>query len=138
MRLSTLLPRKFSTRLIIVIFLSGLVPFLIFGFLMNTFDRQFRVQIDHAIQRGQKEEDQRSIAVLRDMAEQSIRQKALDVALQLELYLKAHPGMTIEELQKDPAFREIAVQPVGKTGYTAVHDLESAVNLFHKNPSIEN
>lgn len=138
MRLSTLLPRKFSTRLIIVIFISGFIPFLIFGFLMNTFDRRFRVQIDQAIQKGQEEEDRRSTALLREMAEKSIRQKALDVALQLELYLKAHPGMTIEELQKDPAFREIAVQPVGKTGYTAVQNSESAVNLFHKNPDIEN
>jgi PAS domain S-box-containing protein len=72
------------------------------------------------------------------MAEDFIRQKVLDVVLQLELYLQAHPEMTVKDLQNNSKFREIAVQPLGKKGYTAVQDVDTAINRFHKNSKIEN
>ena len=75
---------------------------------------------------------------MRKMAEDFIRQKVLDVVLQLELYLQAHPEMTVKELQNDSTFRDIAVQPVGKKGYTAVQDVDTAINRFHKDSKIEN
>ncbi|MCK4788700.1 MAG: PAS domain S-box protein [Desulfobacteraceae bacterium] len=137
MKLSRLLPKKFSTRLIVMTLIAGLLPVIIFTFLMNIFAGRFPTETNRAIQQGQEEQWQRSGAILRQMAEDFIRQKALDVALQLELYLKAHPEMTVEELQKDPEFREIAVQPIG-TGYIAVQDSDTAINRFHKNPKIEN
>jgi len=138
MQISTLLPKRFSTRLIVMTFISGLIPIIIFTLLMNIFDDRFLTKINRAIQQGQKEQWQRSEAVLRQMAEDFIRRKALDVALQLELYLQAHPAMTVEDLQHDPKFREMAVQPVGKTGYTAVHDSATAINRFHRNTKVEN
>ena len=46
--------------------------------------------------------------------------------------------MAAYELQQNEEFKALAVQPVGKTGYTAVQDAHSAVNLFHKNPKIVN
>jgi len=138
MPLSRFLPRKYSTRLMVMALISGLIPIIIFACLMNIFANRFPVETDRAIQQGQEEQWQRSGAVLRQMAQDFIRQKALDVALQLELYLEAHPGMTVEELQNDPEFRDVAVQPVGRTGYTAVQDSGTAINRFHKNPRIEN
>jgi len=105
---------------------------------MNIFDDRFLTKISRAIQQGQEEQWQRSEAVLKQMAEDFVRQKALDVALQLELYLQAHPAMTVADLQNDPKFREMAVQPVGKTGYTAVHDSNTAINRFHRNSRTEN
>lgn len=75
---------------------------------------------------------------MKKMAEDFIRQKVLDVVLQLELYLQAHPEMTVEELQNDSTFRDIAVQHVGKKGYTAVQDVDTAINRFHKDSKIEN
>jgi two-component system cell cycle sensor histidine kinase/response regulator CckA len=137
MRLSSLLPKKFSIRLIVMTLIAGLVPVMIFALLMNLFADRFRAETNRAIQQGQEEQWQRSEAVLRQIAENFIRHKALDVALQLELYLKAHPDMTVDELQRDPEFREIAVQPIG-SGYTAVQDSDTAVNRFHANPKIEN
>ncbi len=137
MKLSRLLPKKFSIRLIFMTLVAGLLPVIIFSLLMNLFADRFPAETNRAIQQGQEEQWQRSKAVLRQMAENFIRHKALDVVLQLELYLKAHPDMTVEELQRDPEFREIAVQPIGK-GYTAVQDSDTAVNRFHKNPKIEN
>ena len=104
---------------------------------MNLYDDRFLAEITRAIQQGQKEQWQRSEAVLRQMAEDFVRNKSLDVALQLELYLQAHPDISVEDLQNDPKFRQMAVQPVGKTGYTAVYDCDNAMNRFHSNPGLE-
>lgn len=138
MQVSRLLPKRFSVRLIVMTFISGLIPIIIFTLLMNTFDDRFLTQINRAIQQGQEEQWQRSEAVLKQMAEDSVRQKALDVALQLELYLQAHPAMTVADLQNDPKFREMAVQPVGKTGYTAVYESDTAITRFHRNSGTVN
>ncbi|MBW2620087.1 MAG: PAS domain S-box protein, partial [Deltaproteobacteria bacterium] len=138
MQFSRLLPKRFSTRLIAITIISGLIPIIIFGYLINIFDNRFLTQINYAVYQGQKEQWQRSEAVMRKMAEDFVRQKVLDVVLQLELYLQAHPEMTVEYLQNDSKFREIAVQPVGKKGYTALHDVDTAINRFHKNSQTEN
>jgi len=118
--------------------ISGLIPAIIFAFLMNIFAGRFPVETNHAIQQGQKEQWQRTEVVLKQMVEDFIHQKALDVVLQLELYLQAHPEMTLHDLQNNSGFRKIAVQPVGKSGYTAVQNSDTAICRFHKNPAIEN
>ncbi|MBU1199578.1 MAG: hypothetical protein KKE98_00885 [Nanoarchaeota archaeon] len=69
-------------------------------------------------------------------AEDSIKQKAIDVARQIEIYLHSYPDKTLKDLQDDAYFQEIAVQPVGKTGYTAITDYETLTCRFHKNPAI--
>lgn len=77
-------------------------------------------------------------AQLRQLGQQMIRNKAQDVAAQIDLYLAAHPDATIAQLQADAAFREIARQPVGETGYTAVHEAETDIVRFHTNPDLVN
>ncbi|MBW2679912.1 MAG: hypothetical protein JRD01_04065 [Deltaproteobacteria bacterium] len=138
MQFSRLLPKKFSTQLIAITIASGLIPIIIFGCLISIFDHRFLTQANHAVCRGQKEQWQRSKPIIEQMSEDFIRQKVLDVVLQLELFLQAHPDMTVENLQNDLKFREIALQPVGKKGYTAVQDVNTAINRFHKNSKIEN
>jgi len=69
-------------------------------------------------------------------AKAAIKQKAVDVAKQIEIYLEGHPDMTIKDLQEDKKFQDIAVQQVGKTGYTAVTDYDTLVCRFHSNPQI--
>ncbi|MGQ9636815.1 MAG: cache domain-containing protein [Thermodesulfobacteriota bacterium] len=69
------------------------------------------------------------------LGEKIIREKAIDVAKQMEIYIKLHPKKKWEELLKDPWLKEIAIQKVGETGYTAVHDT-NAINYFHVNPQI--
>jgi len=138
MRLSRIAPKKFSTRVVGITLIAGLIPVVIFFIMIEIFIHQFPAETGRAIYRGQEEQSQRSERVIQDMAEDFIRQKAMDVALQLDLYLKAHPEMTVQDLQRDPDFREIAVQPVGKTGYTTVLDSDTAVSRFHRDPRIEN
>ena len=75
MQISGFLPKRLSTRLIVMTLIAGLLPVLIFTLLINIFAIQFPAETDRAIQEGQEEQWQRSEAVLRQMAEDFIRQK---------------------------------------------------------------
>jgi HAMP domain-containing protein len=74
---------------------------------------------------------------LNDLGEKMIKQKALDIAKQIEIFIKSHPHFSKGELYNSPALQAIAVQKVGggKTGYTSVHDTE-AISRFNKNPKV--
>ena len=69
------------------------------------------------------------------LGERMIREKAIDVAAQIEIFIKTHPKMKREDVLRDPWLKTIAVQKVGETGYTAVHD-NQGINYFHANPKI--
>ena len=64
-------------------------------------------------------------------AKEAIIQKAKDVAKQVEIYLRSNPDMTVEELQNDSYFADIAVQKVGTTGYTSITDQDTSEQYFH-------
>ena len=72
---------------------------------------------------------------LNRLGEKVIKEKAIDVAAQIEIFFKSHPKMKREDFFKDPWLKGIAVQKVGETGYTAVHD-DKGINHFHVNPQI--
>jgi sigma-B regulation protein RsbU (phosphoserine phosphatase) len=78
-----------------------------------------------------------SSRALEQLGETIIAQKAADVALQCKIFIDAHPWMTIEDLQRSPEFQKIAVQPVGKTGYTILYE-KSGIMRFHLNPELIN
>jgi PAS domain S-box-containing protein len=131
-------PTKFSSRLFIMTCVAGLIPVMIFLVILKLYGGQFRTEITDTIQQGYKEEWRHSELVLREQLESSIRQKSADVALQLDLVLQTVPWMTLKELQKDTHFRDIAVQPVGQTGYTFLFGANSAILRFHPNRKYEN
>jgi len=66
-----------------------------------------------------------------------IKQKAIDIANQIDIYLKLNPNKTIKDLQDDPVFTKIAIQKIYKTGYTAIHDT-TGINYFHKDSKVVN
>ncbi|RPI99828.1 MAG: hypothetical protein EHM36_15460, partial [Deltaproteobacteria bacterium] len=76
-----------------------------------------------------------SKASMDKLGERIIQEKALSVASQMEVFIKLNSKMRKEDLMKDPWLKEIAVQKVGETGYTAIHD-NKGVNYFHTNPQI--
>ncbi len=71
------------------------------------------------------------VRALNDLGEKIIKEKALDIAKQIEIFVKAHPDLSKEELYNSPTLKAIAVQPVGQTGYTTVHD-NKAISRFNK------
>jgi len=71
-----------------------------------------------------------SAAALDESGKMAIRQKATDISNQVKIYLEAHRDIPIKEMT---GLREIAVQPVGETGYTLMYERETAIMLFHVN-----
>jgi HAMP domain-containing protein len=77
-----------------------------------------------------------STTALNQLGEQILQQKGQDVSRQMDQYIKDHPTKKLADLQADPVFSAMAVQPVGKTGYTAVHDAVTHISYIHPNPKL--
>jgi len=74
------------------------------------------------------------------LGEAIIRQQAVDVAKQLEIYLKsAHKNTSPEKLfsTNDPELMEIVTQKVGKTGYITIFDTSNTMR-YHPNEKMVN
>lgn len=117
-----------TTRLFLSFVLIAILPLSLIGYL--------GLAQMQAISQQTVEE---STAAMRALGEESIRQKAIDVAAQVSLYLEAHTDLEghPDQLMADRELAVIAVQTVGLTGYTAVYD-SRGVTLFHVNPSLVN
>jgi sigma-B regulation protein RsbU (phosphoserine phosphatase) len=74
-----------------------------------------------------------SASALEGLGEKILEQKARDVALQCEIYMKSHSELTIADLQANPAFQKIAVQSIGTTGYTILYEKKTGIMRFHRN-----
>ncbi len=125
-------------RLMVGIFVPVIIAFLIIGAMLFISVGPF-VSIRTLGHNSLKELGAASVreatASLNKLGEQIIREKAESVAKQIEIYLEAHPGRLGPSLSNDPRLQEIAVQRVGETGYTAVHN-NKGINYFHVNPKI--
>jgi HAMP domain-containing protein len=81
-----------------------------------------------------------SSKIVSKMAEDKIASIARSVARQCQLYLLSHPGLRKENFVKDKMFKRLAVQPVGKKGYTALYERPGADGIWrtwaHTNPKI--
>jgi len=71
-----------------------------------------------------------SSRIVSQMAERTIEEKARSVASQVQLFLLAHPLLKKEEFNKYEPFKKIAVQKVGKTGYSALYELPGSDGIW--------
>ncbi len=121
-----------TTKILVVFLALTLVSSAILGIMASA---NLRGMGDYALE-SQSSLGERAIAdssaALQKLGEDSIKQKAEDVALQMEIYIKSHSDKTMTELQNDSALRSIAIQPVGQTGYTVALDLNDGRWWFHK------
>ena len=76
-----------------------------------------------------------SIAALEDQGRRTIYQKASDVAKEIYFYLQLHPDLTEDEIIRDEKLKSIAVEKVGRTGYTIVYDKTGKI-FFASDPTI--
>jgi predicted Zn finger-like uncharacterized protein len=75
------------------------------------------------------------------MAEERVAQTARSVSKQCAIYISQHPELTREEFNSQKEFKDLAVQKVGQTGYTALYQIpqmEGGVwrTWAHVNPKI--
>jgi len=73
---------------------------------------------------------------IHDSRVREINQRAEDLAGQVAIYLKDHPGIQKQDLAKDPYFRAIATQRFGITGYSAIHDM-NGISIVHMDKTLE-
>jgi len=73
---------------------------------------------------------------LKELGEIVIQNKARDVSRQVEVFLKSNPVGSMEELQENRAFRDIALQGVGDTGYTCLYEARTGIMRIHPNPKL--
>jgi predicted Zn finger-like uncharacterized protein len=96
-------------RMLVLFFvLPGLVMASATFFLLHQVERLSNLITDNSMQ------------LSTDMAEEAIAEKARAVGEQVRIYLEHHPDWKLEELNKDPQIQKIALQKVGKTGYTVL------------------
>jgi PAS domain S-box-containing protein len=135
---SKILPKKFSSRLFWMMFIAGLIPIGIFTVLLEMYGREFQPQIRQTIKQTYDEAWAHNETLLKQAVWTLIQQKAIGVAMELDLTLQSYPYMTLEDLQRDKEFRKIAIQPVGQTGYTSLHDSFTGIIRFHVDGALEN
>lgn len=80
------------------------------------------------------------VNVTTKLSEDIIANIARSVALQCKLYLESHPELDKKDFNNHLTFSKIAVQKVGRTGYTALYELPDAQGIWrtwaHANPKI--
>lgn len=138
MKVSGFFPKRFGSRLFIMTIMAGFIPIAIFSILIHTFSGRFESSIQRAVEDGYREEWTQSSALLTKIGEASIRQKAYDIAAQLNLTLQSHPYMTLGDLRRDAKFRSVAVQGIGDRGYTGLHETDTGIIRFHRDYKVEN
>ena len=79
-----------------------------------------------------------STRIVEVLGENSIEQKAIDVAGQVSIYLHYNPVDDPQYLYLDPELVAIAVQTVGESGYTALYSTETGIMRIHPNTNLNN
>jgi predicted Zn finger-like uncharacterized protein len=64
-----------------------------------------------------------SKGTVEQMAQERVAQTALAVSRQCAIYLSQHPELTREQFNRHAEFKDLAVQKVGDTGYTALYQV---------------
>ncbi|HIE16877.1 MAG TPA: HAMP domain-containing protein [Dehalococcoidia bacterium] len=120
-----------------------LIPFLALSFIslgvISSLAFRTIYEISHltkqnSISMGQ-EVTRQSIAALEDLGRRLVQRRALNVANEIELFMRYHPHIDVSELKDNEELADIAVQRVGQTGYTMVYD-KTGVVYFHNDPKM--
>lgn len=128
---------RIRTKMLLVLLGISLVPLVVFGYIaQRDIEEVSRYTVKASTAIGDSASTD-SAQALENLGAGMIRQKAIDVALQCQIFLRHHPGVPIEKFQGDKDFQKIAVQSVGDTGYTIVFD-RKGVMRFHPNRELVN
>jgi two-component system cell cycle sensor histidine kinase/response regulator CckA len=130
-RLKFSLFQSFSSRILLLGVVVGMIPLVCMILIFSLFSRGLLHDLSLSITNLKDQEGQRLESQQHKLIHQQVRQKALDVAQDLTLYLKNHPAQTWLEIRQNPDFREIAVQPVGMVGETFLVAAQEKTILMH-------
>jgi two-component system, cell cycle sensor histidine kinase and response regulator CckA len=129
--------QSFYCRILHLGLVAGLIPLLSILIIFFLFSRGLLHDLTLSITNLKNREGQRLENQQHKLIHQQVRQKALDVAQDLSLYLKNHPDQPWQKIHQDPVFREIAVQPVGIVGETFLVTAQDKKILMHSEKPYE-
>lgn len=123
---------KIRSKILISFFTLSLLSIVVFGIIaLDTLHDVGDYSESSSSDLGEQATDDASKA-LRELGEDIIRQKAMNVAREMEIFMTLNDNYSVTDLQEDPIFQSIAIQDVGETGYTVVLDAENGTYYFHR------
>jgi len=128
---------RFGVRAKILIFFLAL-SFISLG-VISALSFRTIYQVSYIVQENSTEmgEDvaRKSLIALEDLGRRLIQRRAVNVANEIELFLRYHPNRSISQMKGDSELASIAVQSVGQTGSTMVYDNTGMV-YFSSDPNM--
>jgi PAS domain S-box-containing protein len=126
------LVRKF-TREYLFLSLIPVVTFFICTVLGALFSERYIADLIHRsnYQLGEYAKKQ-----LEEIGQAVIRNRAKDVAAQVELFLRFNPHLDVAQLQHVESFKSLALQTVGLSGYTCMYEAGTGVMRVHPNADL--
>lgn len=70
------------------------------------------------------------------LAEADLENKNQAIVRQVEIYLRNHPNLSLEELQHDSFFLELSIQQEGHSEYTYIYDAPDGIVRIHPDPEL--
>lgn len=131
-RPSTSMVREFTKQYLLI----SIIPVVLFFIFALIGGYIARGHIADLLRRSTDELNADAKAELEALGRLVIRDKARDAARQVALFLSLNPEMTMRDLQQSPRFREIAMQPVGETGYVCLYEAATGTMRLHPNPAL--
>ena len=118
-------------KILILIMVLALVPLVVLGFISTGNISEMGDSAINNIEEITNTAVEDSSAALDNLGKKMVSIAATSVRSQIGLYLDAHPDATLEDLQNDPVFWDIAVQPIweGKTRETTAYTMVSYVTI---------
>lgn len=120
-----------TTKLIIALISVMLVPLLFITFVftvdLNKAFKHFTLNMEIV----QQQTYQESRRIIEKLTQNEVKESGRHIAREIENYIAQHPKLTMKQLQATPEFQRLALQPVGKNGYTAIHEIPGGINRFH-------
>ena len=127
---------KILTKIILLVIGLSLIPLTTLSLLSFDFFKSMENVAMEKVRDIQKFAVNDSLNSLNELGATVIKNQALATKALVELYLKTHPEKTASDLIGDKEFQKIAIQPVGKTGYTVVIQTKTQNIIAHPNKSM--
>jgi PAS domain S-box-containing protein len=116
------LTKTFKFRILLLGIVGWLLPLVALILGVGFFSRQLKGDFHRSLENIKAREGMRLNEEQHNLVRSQIRQKALDVAQELSLFLVLHRSTPWKQISKDSEFHQIAVQPVGVVGTTFLLD----------------
>ena len=126
------LVRKF-TREYLFLSLLPVVTFFICTALGAVFSERY---VSGLIHRSNHQLGEYAKKQLEQIGQVVIQSRARDVAAQVDLFLGFNPHLDMLQLQDHEAFKSLAVQAVGASGYTCLYEAGTGIMRVHPNPEL--